>query len=83
MKDFKIKLSNVDDVKKLVQITGTFSSDIDIQSSRYVIDAKSIMGVFSLDLSKELTLRIMSEDIDEIENFSNAIEPFKLKISLK
>lgn len=80
MKDFKIKLSNVDDVKKLVQITGTFSSDIDIQSSRYVIDAKSIMGVFSLDLSKELTLRIMSEDIDEIQTFSNAIEPFKLKL---
>lgn len=52
----KILLNEVTKVKEFVNITKTFPSDIVISSDRYVIDAKSIMGIFSLDLSKPIEL---------------------------
>ncbi len=61
MKSLKIKLDSVDKVKKFVHLVATVDCYLDLVSNRYTIDAKSIMGIFSLDLSKELEL-VVSDD---------------------
>ena len=69
----KIRINTIEDVKHFVAIVTGVDYDVDIVSGRYAIDAKSIMGIFSLDLSKDLGLRIHSDDcgefLDEIKNF--------------
>lgn len=74
MRKLKIKLESIDDVKNFVRAASQFNSDIDIVSSRYVIDAKSILGLFSLDLSQPVTLRI--EDDKEADDIEEAMEEF-------
>jgi phosphotransferase system HPr-like phosphotransfer protein len=54
MKTFNIMLKSINDVKDFVNIANRFDFDIDMTSGRYVVDAKSIMGIFSLDLSKSI-----------------------------
>lgn len=67
MKTVTINLGSIDKVKSFVNDITKFDSDFDLVSGRYVIDAKSIMGIFSLDLSKPIDLNIHNEeDIDEI-----------------
>ncbi len=67
MKTVRISLNSIDKVKSFVNDLTKFDVDFDLVSGRYVIDAKSIMGIFSLDLSKPIDLNIHSENnIDEI-----------------
>ena len=67
MKTVKISLNSIDKVKAFVNDITKFDNDFDLVSGRYVIDAKSIMGIFSLDLSKPIELNIHSEsNVDEI-----------------
>ena len=67
MKTVKISLNSIDAVKSFVNTVTKYDSDFDLVSGRYVIDAKSIMGIFSLDLSKPIELNIHSEEqLDEI-----------------
>ena len=67
MKTVSISLNSIDKVKAFVNDVTKFDYDFDIVSGRYVIDAKSIMGIFSLDLSKPIDLNIHAEDnADEI-----------------
>ena len=69
MKTVHISLNSIDKVKAFVNEITKFDNDFDLVSGRYVIDAKSIMGIFSLDLSKPIELNIHSETIvDEILN---------------
>ena len=73
MKTVQISLNSIDKVKSFVNYITKFSNDFDLVSGRYVIDAKSIMGIFSLDLSKPIDLNIHAEDnIDEIMNVLSA-----------
>lgn len=66
MKTITISLGSIDKVKSFVNDISRFDNDFDLVSGRYVIDAKSIMGIFSLDLSKPIDLNIHSENnIDE------------------
>jgi len=58
MQTVSIKLDTVDKIKGFVNIVAPLDGDFDIVSARYVVDAKSIMGIFSLDLSKPLELHI-------------------------
>ena len=62
MKTVKISLNSIDKVKSFVNDITKFDYDFDLVSGRYVIDAKSIMGIFSLDLSKPIDLNIHTED---------------------
>ena len=63
----KISLNSIDKVKSFVNDLTKFDSDFDLVSGRYVIDAKSIMGIFSLDLSKPIDLAIHAEeDVDKV-----------------
>ena len=64
-----IKLNSVDKVKEFVNIASSHMEDIDLMSGKYIIDAKSIMGIFSLDLSKVLQLVIHSDDKKTLKDF--------------
>ena len=67
MKTVHISLNSIDKVKAFVNEITKFDNDFDLVSGRYVIDAKSIMGIFSLALSKPIELNIHSEsNVDEI-----------------
>lgn len=65
MKTVNVNINTINDVKNFVSIVSRCDYDVDIVSGRYAIDAKSIMGIFSLDLSKELTLNIHSDNCEE------------------
>ena len=67
MKEFTVKIVTIEDVKKFVSTVMTFTYDIDLISGRYAIDAKSIMGIFSIDLSKDLKLVAHTDDTAELE----------------
>ena len=69
-------INTIYDVKHFVSILSRCDYDVDIVSGRYAIDAKSIMGIFSLDLSKELTLNIHS---DNCEDFLEEIKGYIVK----
>ena len=75
----KIRLSSVNDVKEFVSAVSFCSCELDIEADRYIIDAKSIMGIFSLDLSKPLVLKINSADENEIADVLGKIEQFIVK----
>ena len=72
MKTVKISLNSIDKVKSFVNEISKFNNDFDLVSGRYVIDAKSIMGIFSLDLSKPISLNIHAE-----ENMAAILEAIK------
>lgn len=64
MKTVQISLNSIDKVKSFVNEITKYDFDFDLISGRYVIDAKSIMGIFSLDLSKPIQLNIHDESED-------------------
>lgn len=66
MKTANIRINTIEDVKNFVTTVTKCNYEVDIVSGRYAIDAKSIMGIFSLDLSKPLELRVQSDDCDEL-----------------
>ena len=76
MKREQIMLKTINDVKAFVNSVAKYDFDVDLLSGRYAVDAKSIMGIFSLDLSKAITLEIHSDDC---QNFLNEIKPFIVK----
>ena len=74
MRTVQIKLDSIDKVKDFVKTITLFDNDFDMRSGRYTIDAKSILGIFSLDLSKPIDLDIYGEEpLDEV---LEAIQPF-------
>lgn len=66
MKSVQIRLSTIADVRDFVDLVAKTDADIDLQSGRYVVDGKSIMGIFSLDLLSPITLTVHSDDAEEI-----------------
>ena len=67
LKTVQISLNSIDKVKSFVNTISQFDYDFDLVSGRYVIDAKSIMGIFSLDLSKPIDLTVHAEgDADDV-----------------
>ncbi len=74
MKTVQISLNSIDKVKSFVNAITQYSFDFDLISGRYVIDAKSIMGIFSLDLSKPIDLAIHAEE--DIDAVLEALKPY-------
>ena len=74
MKNVSIRLATIADVQDFVSIVAKSDMDIDLKSGRYVVDAKSILGIFSLDLSKPITMEVYA---DSCEDLLADIEPFK------
>ena len=77
MKTVSISLNSINKVKAFVNDISKYDFDFDLVSGRYVIDAKSIMGIFSLDLSKPIDLNIHAEgaNLDEV---LNVLKPYIL-----
>lgn len=75
MKTVKISLNSIDKVKAFVNDVTKFDTDFDLVSGRYVIDAKSIMGIFSLDLSKPIELNIHASEA-EMDNILAALKDY-------
>ena len=67
MKTINIRLTMMtDDVKRFAAIVGEYPYDIDLCSGRYVVDAKSLLGIFSVDLSRPIEMRIYSDDCGDL-----------------
>ncbi len=75
MKSFDILLGSINDIKAFVNIVNKYEFDVDLTSGRYVVDAKSIMGIFSLDLSKVIKVDIHS-DSESADKFIEEIKPY-------
>ena len=73
MKSIIIKLSLAENVKTFVNMVNRYPYDMDLRAGRHVVDAKSILGIFSLDLSKPITLEVYSDDCEDL---MNDIKPF-------
>ena len=74
MKTCNIMLSTINDVKDFVATVNKCPFEVDLVSGRYAIDAKSIMGIFSLDLSKPIDLNIHSED--SVDKILEVLKPY-------
>ena len=66
MKSILIRLNTIADVRDFVNIVSKSEIDVDLKSGRYVVDGKSIMGIFSLDLLAPIELTAHSDDTDEL-----------------
>lgn len=77
-KEYWIELDTIDGAKQLNAIALSYEEDIDIIKGRYVIDAKSILGIFSLDISKPVKIKIHSDDLSVLDKFYQDIKNFVL-----
>ena len=75
MKEVKIVLKSIEKVKKFVQTITKFDGEIELVSGRHIVDAKSIMGIFSVDLSNPVVLQIHAKENEEDE-ILKAIQEF-------
>ncbi len=75
METVSISLNSIEKVKSFVNDITKFDNDFDLVSGRYVIDAKSIMGIFSLDLSKPIDLSIHASEA-EMDRIMEKIKPY-------
>ena len=66
MKSVPIKLSFAGEVKNFVNIVNHYPYEVDLRAGRHVVDAKSILGIFSLDLTKPITLKIYADQCDDL-----------------
>lgn len=78
MREAEVLLNSIDKVKRFVSITTKFDANMDLVKGRYTVDAKSIMGIFSLDLSKALILRIY-EGKESIDTILDALNEYVIK----
>lgn len=73
MQTVNLRLDSINDVKRFVQAVSLCDFEVDLQSGRYIVDAKSIMGIFSLDLANPVIAHIYD---DNCELFLKEIEDF-------
>ena len=66
MKSVNIKLSLAENVKTFVNMVNRYPYDMDLRAGRHVVDAKSILGIFSIDLSRPIRMDIYSDDCDDL-----------------
>lgn len=76
-KIIKIKLDTAEKIKRFLQVTRSFLSDIDIMTDRAIVDAKSVLGIYALNLSDDTYVRIISDNVVECRNFYAAMEEFR------
>lgn len=76
--EITVMLNKIETCQSFVRDAESFESDIDIISGRFIIDAKSILGVFSLDISKPVNVRILSDDELEIKRFNELMHKYSV-----
>ena len=72
-----IKLNSLEKVKRFVDKATTFECDVDVLYRRYILDAKSIMALLSVDLTEPLKVMIHTDDYEELKRFFEIMEDFK------
>lgn len=77
MKNISISLKEVNDVTNFVNLLTTYDYEVDLVSGRYIVNAKSLLGIYSLDLSKPVKLVIYSDECDEL--LAKLKEQFEIK----
>lgn len=75
MKTYMLDLNSIDKVKGFVKAIERFEGYFDVATGRYVVDAKSIMGIFSMDLSNKVEFRILETNV-QISEVEAAIAPY-------
>lgn len=78
MKTVQVLINSIEQIKDFVNDTGKIKADLDLVSDRYVVNAKSIMGIFSLDLARPVQLYIYAED-GQLEEALTVLEKYILK----
>ncbi|SHJ82974.1 HPr family phosphocarrier protein [Hespellia stercorisuis] len=73
MIEIKIRLDSVEDVNDFVGLVARYDTDFDLISGRYIVNAKSVMGIFSMDLSKPVELKIAEESGEILKELSRFI----------
>lgn len=73
---FTVHFKSITDVKDFVHTVNSFPYDVDLSSGRYVVDAKSIMGIFSLELQRPINIEIHSEPCDDLVE---ALKPYRIE----
>lgn len=76
----KVMLNSIDEVKRFVNTTSRVDGDVFLQSDRYIIDAKSIMGIFSIDLTKPLEMSFEKCSDEERDNYLKKIQEFIVEV---
>lgn len=74
----KVKLTTIDDVKNFCNLACQLESDVFLKSNRYVVDGKSLMGIFSLSLDKMVEMEIVSRDDREIDSFLSQLSELNI-----
>ena len=73
----KINLKEFSKVKDFISVVRKFESDIDLMTNRAIVDAKSVLGIYALDLSEDTYVRIITDNFEEEKDFETATEAFK------
>ena len=73
MKEVYIKLQTINDVRKLVSVVEKYPFSVDLSEGRYLVDAKSLMGIFSLDLLQPIKLIAEKDDPNLFEELKDII----------
>ena len=76
MNTVMIRLSSIQDVRNFVDTVTKYNIDIDLSSGRYIVDAKSIMGIFSLDLMSPIKLSAQTDKEEEIKALMDDLKAF-------
>ena len=76
MNTVMIRLSSIQDVRNFVDTVTKYNIDIDLSSGRYIVDAKSIMGIFSLDLLNPIKLSAQPDKEDEVKALLDDLKAF-------
>lgn len=76
-KKIKINLKDFNKVKDFINVVRTFKSDIDLMTNRAIVDAKSVLGIYALDLSEDTYVRIITYSFEEEKNFEESMEAFR------
>lgn len=77
---FKVMLNAIDKVKQFVNVTSKVDGDVFLQSGRYIVDAKSIMGIFSIDLTKPLEMSFEKCSDEERNKYLEKIQEFIVEV---
>lgn len=77
---YKVMLNSIDKVKQFVNVTSKVDGDVFLQSGRYIIDAKSIMGIFSIDLTKPLEMSFEECSDEEKNKYLEKIQEFLVEV---
>jgi hypothetical protein len=68
MKEYNIRLSTIEDVRSFVNVVSLCEYDVDVSCGRYIVDGKSIIGLFSLDLLSPLRMTVHTDDVGDLED---------------